>query len=438
MRAAASLTNALAAWASANSARELVGAAVGRRVGGAVLVDQRGRARQDAARGGEVDGVVGHLHPRARVAVDAPGEAAAGDRVGRLGDAERGRGMEQPGDQVALHVGQRVAGPEAAADTGLGQLDALERDRVAAGGAHAERVPVVVHDDAGRVGGHHRVRVALGALAVGVGDGDVEVGGGGGHRAEQLAAVDPPARLGAGGARAGAREVLAALADGGGEHDAVAGDLLERGGEAPRAALRPGRDRDLATALHVEHRDQVHVHADRDRGVAAREAARRDDEVVRGVDAEPAELDGDRRREVAGGLERVDRLERVAAVAVVLGRVGGELPGELLGDRHEAGAGVGMGCEFDRPWRRSVGRHLHGDGHAVGDHVVDGRALPRPLHDLAQLLLRRVARHAERHADALEPVARLVVHAERAAHVHVAGEASTRRRSARTLRAAAT
>ena len=202
-----------------------------------------------------------------------PAMPLAGDRVGRLGDAERGRGVEQPGDEVALHVRQRVAGSEAASHPGLGQLDALERDRVAAGGAHAERVPVVVHDDAGRVGGHHRVRVALGALAVGVGDGDVEIGGGGGHRAEHLAAVDPPAGLGAGGERARPREVLSALADGGGQHDAVAGDLLERGGEAAGAALCAGRDGDLATALHVEHRDEVHVHADRDGGVAARQAA---------------------------------------------------------------------------------------------------------------------------------------------------------------------
>ena len=47
--------------------------------------------------------------------------------------------------------------------------------------------------------------------------------------------------------------------------------------------------------------------------------------VVRGGDAEPTELDGDGRCEVAGGLERVDRLERIAAVAVVLGGAGGEL-----------------------------------------------------------------------------------------------------------------
>ena len=181
--------------------------------------------------------------------------------------------MEQPGDEVALHVRHRVAGAEAAAHAGLGQFDAFERDRVAAGGAHSERVPVVVHDDAGRVGGDHRVRVALGAFAVGIGDGHVEIGGGGRHRAEHLAAVDPPARLGAGRERARPREVLAALADRGGQHDAVPGDLLQRRGEAAGAALCPGRDRDLATALHVEHGDEVHVHADRDRGVAAREAA---------------------------------------------------------------------------------------------------------------------------------------------------------------------
>jgi hypothetical protein len=131
------------------------------------------------------------------------------------------------------------------------------------------------------------------------------------------------------------------------------GDLRKRRCEAAGATLGTGRDRDLATALHVVHGDEVHVHADRDGRVALRQAARRDHEVVRGGDAEPTELGRDRRGEVAGGLERVDRLERVGAVAVVLGRAGGEFLRELLGDRHQAGAGGGMCCEFDRHCRIS-------------------------------------------------------------------------------------
>jgi hypothetical protein len=47
-----------------------------------VQIDQRCRARQDGACGGEVNGVVGHLHARAGVAVDARGESTAGDLVG--------------------------------------------------------------------------------------------------------------------------------------------------------------------------------------------------------------------------------------------------------------------------------------------------------------------------------------------------------------------
>ena len=209
-----------------------------------MLVDERGGARDDAPRRGEVDGVVGHQHARPCVAVGATDDAPACDGVGRLGDAERRGSVEETRHQVALHVWQRVACWEAAPDTGLRQLDAFQRHRVAAGGAHPEGVPVVVDHDAGRIGGHHRVGVALDPVIVGVRDADVQVGGGGGHRAKQLAPIDPPARRGAGGARAGAREILAALADGGGEHDAVSSDPLERGGERQRATLRPDRDRD--------------------------------------------------------------------------------------------------------------------------------------------------------------------------------------------------
>ena len=171
--------------------------------------------------------------------------------------------------------------------------------------------------------------------------------------------------LGAGRERARAREVLATLADGRGQDDTVATDPLQRRGEGAGPALGPGGDRDLVTARHVEHGDEVHVHADGDGGVAAGEAARRHDQVVRGRDAEPAELDRDRRREVAGRLERVDRLERVRAVAVVVGRAGGEPPGELLGDRHETGAGVGMSCQLDR----------HGAAQSVATSTATGTPL---------------------------------------------------------------
>jgi hypothetical protein len=43
-----------------------------------------------------------------------------------------------------------------------------------------------------------------------------------------------------------------------------------------------GRYGDLAAALHVEHGDEMHVDADRDRSVAARQQDRCHDEVVRG------------------------------------------------------------------------------------------------------------------------------------------------------------
>src|SRR5215207_2241865 len=86
------------------------------------------------------------------------------------------------------------------------------------------------------------------------------------------------------------------------------------------------------------------------------------------------------------------------------------------------------GRDGSRPPSGSVSGDLDGDGHAVGDHVVDGRALLGALDDLAQLLGGRVAGDAERDADALEAVARLIVDAERAAHVHVAGQRRLDRR----------
>ena len=133
-----------------------------------MLVDQRGRAREDAARGGEVDGVVGHLHARPGVAVDPTGEAPAGDCVGRLGDAERGRGVKQPGHEVALHVGCESPARKPPRTADSGSSTPSSETELLARGAHPERVPVVVNDDAGRVGGDHCVGVALDPITVGV------------------------------------------------------------------------------------------------------------------------------------------------------------------------------------------------------------------------------------------------------------------------------
>jgi hypothetical protein len=53
-------------------------------------------------------------------------------------------------------------------------MDVLERDGVAAGGAHAERVPVVVHDNADGGRRDRRVAVELAATVVEVADRRVE------------------------------------------------------------------------------------------------------------------------------------------------------------------------------------------------------------------------------------------------------------------------
>ena len=66
----------------------------------------------------------------------------------------------------------------------------------------------------------------------------------------------------------------------------------------------------------------------------------------------------------------------------------------------------------------SAGVDVDGDGHAVGDDVVDGRALPRLLDDPAQLL-GVVAAHLEADPDALVAVADLVGQAEDAEQVDV-------------------
>ena len=148
--------------------------------------------------------------------------------------------------------------------------------------------------DAGRVGGHHRVRVALDALGVDIGHRHVEIRGRRRHGAEHLATVDSPAALGSGRqvvpgrVMSWPRSLIAAAST------TPSRTICSSDRRSPGTTLLTGRDGHLATALHVEHCDQVHVHADRDGGVSARQAARSDDQVVRRRDAEPAVLHGDR------------------------------------------------------------------------------------------------------------------------------------------------
>ena len=138
--------------------------------------------------------------------------------------------------------------------------------------------------------------------------------------------------------RARPGEVLAALADRGGQHDAVAGDLLP----ARRRSARARRSAPAATATW-RRRSMLSTATRCMFTPIATEAsprARRLDATTRSCAEEtpsPPSSTGIGRCEVAGGLERVDRLERVGAVAVVLGCAGGELLRELLGESPRGG-----------------------------------------------------------------------------------------------------
>ena len=311
------------------------------------LVDQRGGSGEHRAARAELDRVGGDQPVRARVRRVALGDAGGGRGGRALGDAERRRRVEQPGHEVAIHVGLGVAGEKAAAQRARLDLGGGEGDGVAAGRAHAERVPVALDLDAAGLRRHLGVPVAFGALVVDERDRGEKHGRGGRHRAERLAAVDAPAGRGADGGRLRAREVLADLADRGRHDDAVVGDrrhrVAERGGP-PRVA---GPHRGLPAADDVHQDGEMHVHADRDRGVAAREPARGDQQVVHGGHAEAAVLDRDRRREVARALEGVEARERERGLAVVLRGARRHVLGQPLGKRDEAGTALRLGGELE-------------------------------------------------------------------------------------------
>jgi hypothetical protein len=95
----------------------------------------------------------------------------------------------------------------------------------------------------------------------------------------------------------------------------------------------------------------VHIDADRQRGVAAREATRRDDHVVERRDAEPAELHGNRSCKKSASLDRGEALVREARFAVVEGGTARYFRRESLGERDEAPAGLGGGHQLARHLR---------------------------------------------------------------------------------------
>ena len=113
-----------------------------------VVVDQGAGAREEGAAGGEVDEVLGGEHLRVRVELWAPAELVGHARVAALRDAERRGCVEEAGVEIPFHVLDRVTDWEAAAEGRQRELHVLEGDGVAARSAHAERVPVVVDDDA--------------------------------------------------------------------------------------------------------------------------------------------------------------------------------------------------------------------------------------------------------------------------------------------------
>ena len=96
----------------------------------------------------------------------------------------------------------------------------------------------------------------------------------------------------------------------------------------------------------VEQHGEVHVDADRRRGVAAGEAGHGDEHVVHGVDAAAAELGRDGCDEEPLGAQPVEVLGGERGVAIVGQRGVGELGGERLGLGDHLGAGRRVGAEL--------------------------------------------------------------------------------------------
>jgi hypothetical protein len=207
-----------------------------------------------------------------------------------------------------------------------------------------------VDDHARSLARHHRVAVALAAVVIGVGDRGVQHVRRRGHRAEDLAAGDDPTSLGPRGRCRRPGQILAGLADGGREDDAVTSDLFQRRSEPGGAPLLAGCRHHLPEADDVQHEDEVHVDAERQRCVAARESAGSDEHVVERGHPEAAELDRNRRGEISAPLDLLEALVREAGLAIVFGGAPADLLCERLGKRDETLPGLGS--------RRQLETHL--------------------------------------------------------------------------------
>ena len=207
-----------------------------------------------------------------------------------------------------------------------------------------------MHVDARRVRGHRRVAVALAAVVVGERHRRVEELAAGDSVQKILRPVDPPARAVRVAVVAGRVRSWPALADRGRHDDAVLRDASSEAANARAPYVVPRGDRDPPAPHDVQDGREVHVHPDRDRGIAAGEPARRHEHVVHRLDAEAAQVargpaPRSTRHPQGGGA-----LEGEASVPVVLGGACGEVVGEGLGELDEPRAGLCAWHEARTTW----------------------------------------------------------------------------------------
>ena len=285
--------------------------------------------------------------------------ALDGEVVGASGDAgvDVREAEHPPGED--REVERRGGGHAGGADERhalVGHERAVEDRVLARRRAHAERVPGLLDPVALRVAGQERVDDARAGRVARVHPVQSEVRPDGREAAEDLAAGEVPAALGALRARGREeqRDVVAGLAVAGGE-DVACGRLLEQPGEARVAgAVEVGGD-----ARPVE----VHVDRDRGRGRDVGEPALQPSHLGE-RQPRPAEVRRDREVEVAGVAKLVEVLLEEAVGGVVVGCPLVEAGEQLVGqdrvgsgfERGHRGPPSGRGKRSLRPyWRATAG-----------------------------------------------------------------------------------